>query len=372
MTVADLFFLHQRATANGVYLAVAALGAWLAPVAAGYCAVAQGWRWIWWWSAIILGISLVAMIFLYEETKYAVELALPGAAEPDIPSMSNKNGTTTTNSLMSAASREEQQQPRRMTKKSYWKRLALVTKTDEPFGRHVYRPFVILFTFPAVMYTALIYGLLLAWLSVISTVQSTYLPYPPYNFSAAGVGLFNLPPLIGAIVGSGLGGPLNGRWALWMAQRNRGVFEPEMRLWLSFPAIIACPAGILLFGLGLAENRPWIMLAVGSALFGLYLGAMGNISLTYLTDSYRDLVGDALVSVAFVRNGLATVIVFALTPWIESVGLYNMFVSAACLATAILLLTVPMIVWGKRARCWTAGRYAEVVYGQCGVRTESV
>lgn len=253
MTVADLFFLHQRATANGVYLAVAALGAWLAPVAAGYCAVAQGWRWIWWWLAIILGISLVAMIFLYEETKYAVELALPGAAEPDIPSMSNKNGTTTTNSLMSAASREEQQQPRRMTKKSYWKRLALVTKTDEPFGRHVYRPFVILFTFPAVMYTALIYGLLLAWLSVISTVQSTYLPYPPYNFSAAGVGLFNLPPLIGAIVGSGLGGPLNGRWALWMAQRNRGVFEPEMRLWLSFPAIIACPAGILLFGLGLAE-----------------------------------------------------------------------------------------------------------------------
>lgn len=86
----------------------------------------------------------------------------------------------------------------------------------------------------------------------------------------------------------------------------------------------------------------------------------------------KQLVGDALVSVAFVRNGLATVIVFALTPWIESVGLYNMFVSAACLATAILLLTVPMIVWGKRARCWTAGRYAEVVYGQCGVRTESV
>lgn len=41
MTVADLFFLHQRATASGVYLVVAAVGAWLAPVAAGYCAMAR-------------------------------------------------------------------------------------------------------------------------------------------------------------------------------------------------------------------------------------------------------------------------------------------------------------------------------------------
>lgn len=80
-----------------------------------------------------------------------------------------------------------------------------------------------------------------------------YLPYPPYNFSAAGVGLFNLPPLIGAILGSGLGGPVNDRWVLWMAQRNGGVFEPEMRLWLSFPAIVACPVGMLLFGLGIAD-----------------------------------------------------------------------------------------------------------------------
>lgn len=60
---------------------------------------------------------------------------------------------------------------------------------------------------------------------------------------------------------------------------------------------------------------------------------------------------------AFVRNGLATAIVFALTPWIEAVGLHNMFVSAGCLATAVMMLTVPMIVWGKTARCWTAGSY---------------
>lgn len=45
MTVADLFFVHQRATANGVYLLLVNVGAFLAPVAAGYAADAQGWRW---------------------------------------------------------------------------------------------------------------------------------------------------------------------------------------------------------------------------------------------------------------------------------------------------------------------------------------
>jgi len=46
MTIKDVFFLDQRATANGIYLITVATGTFLAPVAVGYSAVAQGWRWI--------------------------------------------------------------------------------------------------------------------------------------------------------------------------------------------------------------------------------------------------------------------------------------------------------------------------------------
>ena len=35
MTIADLFFVHQRGTANGVYIVCVNMGAFLAPVAAG-------------------------------------------------------------------------------------------------------------------------------------------------------------------------------------------------------------------------------------------------------------------------------------------------------------------------------------------------
>lgn len=45
MTNADLFFVHQRGTITGIYLIMVNAGAFLAPVAAGYSAVSQGWRW---------------------------------------------------------------------------------------------------------------------------------------------------------------------------------------------------------------------------------------------------------------------------------------------------------------------------------------
>ena len=45
MTIADMFFVHQRGTANGVYVTTVNAGAFLGPVAAGYSAGSQGWRW---------------------------------------------------------------------------------------------------------------------------------------------------------------------------------------------------------------------------------------------------------------------------------------------------------------------------------------
>lgn len=45
MTIADLFFVHQRATANGIFLIMQSTGAYFGPVVAGYVAASEGWRW---------------------------------------------------------------------------------------------------------------------------------------------------------------------------------------------------------------------------------------------------------------------------------------------------------------------------------------
>lgn len=49
ITIADIFFVHQHATMNGWYLLLTSIGAFMGPVASGYVAEGQGWRWMWWW-----------------------------------------------------------------------------------------------------------------------------------------------------------------------------------------------------------------------------------------------------------------------------------------------------------------------------------
>jgi MFS family permease len=70
MTIADCFFVHQRARMNSVYILMVNLGTFLAPVATGYCSNNLGWRWVYWITTILFGILLFGMVFAYEETKY--------------------------------------------------------------------------------------------------------------------------------------------------------------------------------------------------------------------------------------------------------------------------------------------------------------
>lgn len=63
----------------------------------------------------------------------------------------------------------------------------------------------------------------------------------------------NLPPFIGAFLGFFYGGWLNDRSIVLLSKRNQGVYEPEMRLWLALPCAVIIAAGILIFGLGLAN-----------------------------------------------------------------------------------------------------------------------
>jgi MFS family permease len=48
MTVADVFFVHERGLTNTLYLWAVSVGLSLAPLAGGFVTLSQGWRWVWW------------------------------------------------------------------------------------------------------------------------------------------------------------------------------------------------------------------------------------------------------------------------------------------------------------------------------------
>jgi hypothetical protein len=263
MTVADLYFVHQRGGMNAIYLCCVVTGANLSPVAAGYIAVKQGWRWIWWWTAVLLGVSVLGFLFFFEESKYVMPIEGRGRGYQMDELLVTQQSDGKEQSSSSQFSTPEHSEAPPIPKKSYRQRLALITPTFTPILPRMYSPFIILFTFPAVAYTALQYGSLLAWISIIITAISTYMSAPPYNFTSAGVGLMNIPPFIGAVIGSVVGGPLNDWVILRLARRNEGVYEPEMRLWGVVLGVLACPAGLLVFGLGLAQVGSFRFLAGG-------------------------------------------------------------------------------------------------------------
>ncbi|KAJ9485256.1 hypothetical protein VN97_g8090 [Penicillium thymicola] len=373
ITIADMFFVHQHATMNGWFVIVQSAGAFLGPVASGYIVVAQGWRWMWWWCVIFFGVTLLCVIFFFEESKYVpyldgrdVTAAGEVTGEQSEPHKdADVADSKTTHETPTSRVRTNPDIPL----KTYFQRMALVTTTDEALWPHFYQPIVTLFTFPAVSYAAITYGSTLSWFAIMTSLQASYMIIPPYNFDAAGVGLMNVAPFVGAVLGFPFGGYLSDKSILWLSKRNGGIYEPEMRLWLALPVAIISPAGILMFGLGLAYGAHWALLAVGFGFFGFSLAAISGISLSYLMDCYQEIIGDALVGVIFMRNIFSVIVLFVLTPWVNKMGLRDLHIICAVISFVILSIPVPLLLWGKKARIATAPSYRKMAANQLSHRT---
>ncbi|KAF2105947.1 major facilitator superfamily domain-containing protein [Lophiotrema nucula] len=340
LTVADVFFIHQRGRMNTAYIWITYLGGNLGPLIAGYVTDSQGWRWTWRWCAIFFGITLIVFTFGYEETKFNRTVAMS-----DTPTASSANSesqalidesASDSGSLQWNRWETEDTIRRRMhidysiPRKSYRERLSMTTTSPgalEVFFRHSYQPIIILFTIPAVGYMSLAYGMMLAWQTVMTVTLSSQMLGPPWNFSASQIGLMSLSTFVGSTIGSLICVLLSDRIILWLSCRNNGVFEPEMRLWIMIPLAPLLPIGALIFGHGLNNGWSWQIIAGARIVACVGSAPISIISITYIMDSYSEIVGDALVGLTFTRNVLSTIFVFVLSPWIAQVGIENVYIT---------------------------------------------
>ncbi|KAL4891089.1 major facilitator superfamily domain-containing protein [Aspergillus ambiguus] len=355
ITVIDLFFVHQHARMNGIFLLMQSLGATGGPIVAGYIVVSLGWRWMWWIIAILLGVNLVLVTFFFEESKYIPILVGQSGPSHGPELIETKSEEKTANQSAYPVTTRSSTNTR--SRKTILQRLALVTKTDMPIRQHFYQPLVTLFSFPAVAFAAVTYGTILAWFSVTSSAASYFLLADPYDFSPSAIGLFHLGGFVGSFLSTLVTPALNDRSIVRSARRNGGIFEPEMRLWMSIPGAVFNCAGLMVFGIGLGRGMHWAMLAVGCGIFGFGFIMTADVALTYLTDCYPDILGDALIAVVFLRNGFAMVVRFAFTPWVTGMGIQNTFILIGLLALATAIMPTVLMFYGKRARGRTAANY---------------
>lgn len=100
-------------------------------------------------------------------------------------------------------------------------------------------------------------------------------------------------------------GSLGDKFVLWKARHNKGIREPEHRLWLYSVLCVLCPGGLLLWGVGAEHGVHWFGLVFAMFLLAFCIAVGCQLPISYCIDSYKDLGADAIVTVIIVRNTMS-------------------------------------------------------------------
>ncbi|KAK4542452.1 hypothetical protein LTR36_006704 [Oleoguttula mirabilis] len=366
ISVTDIYFQHERGTYIALYALLLAGSNFFAPVIAGFIADGQGWKWVLYWCAIFCAIGFVFLFFFMEETNYSRPAIIGHENEPEV-SASASMLTDADEKKLPRSPNVEPAEPLPETvysRKTYFDKIKLWQAADLRKPNHlpgmVARPLIFL-TFPVIAYAGFSYGSNLVWFNVLNGTASLILGGSPYDFPAWAVGLSYVSPLVGVAIGSAYTGYIGDRIVLELARRNKGVLEPEFRLWLFLPSPLLVPFGLILWGVGAAHAVHWFgcVFAMGVIALTNTLGI--QLSVSYCIDSYKDLSGEAMVTVILVRNTMSFAINYGLTPWVTNLGLQNAFIVAAFAGMAQVATFFLLVRYGKTLRRRSAARYAVYV-----------
>ncbi|KAK3331085.1 major facilitator superfamily domain-containing protein [Apodospora peruviana] len=213
---------------------------------------------------------------------------------------------------------------------------------------------LILFSYPAVLWSAIVYSCSVGWLIVISESVAVIFREGHYEFDALQTGLVYISPFIGGILGTAVAGKVSDVIVKAMARRNGGLYEPEFRLVMAIPVAITTVIGLMGFGWSAQLGDHWIVPTAffGIVSFGCSLGS--TTSITFCVDSYRQYAGEALVTLNFSKN-IFHGLVFSLfvTGWLTADGPKTVYIWIGVIQLILLFATIPMYIYGKRARMWT-------------------
>lgn len=219
--------------------------------------------------------------------------------------------------------------------------------------RVMIRPFILL-AYPAVLWSSLVYALAVGWLIVLSESVAHVYTGHGYNFTPLQVGLVYISPFVGGVLGTAVAGKVSDLVVRFMARKNDGVYEPEFRLLMALPITLSTVIGLMGFGWSAEERDNWIVPTVFFGVISFGCSLASTTSVTFVVDSYRVYAGEALVTLNVCKNILHGFIFSLFFPhWLESSGSKSTFLALGGIQLACMMFSIPMYIYGKRARMWT-------------------
>lgn len=258
VSIADVFFLHERGTIMSLYTCFLSVGVAMGMIIAGLITISHHWRVIYEVASALIGFVLLLAFFTFPETAYNRE---------EVIQCSEASDGTSEKPIASTASDIERNGARPVPKKeSYLESLKIFHKTytSESFWKLLIRP-IGLICLPPVLWAALVQAVTIGFVvavtsNVASAFQNTY-GMEPYQ-----VGLCFIAAMIGSLIGIPAGGHLGDIIADFFTKRNGGVRDPEMRLPGMVLCLITAPLSLILYGVGIQHNLHWICPTIGLGL----------------------------------------------------------------------------------------------------------
>ncbi|KAG8416713.1 hypothetical protein J3458_007277 [Metarhizium acridum] len=323
--IADLFTAKERGIATSIFAIAPFLGPALGPIAGGFLAEAEGWRWVEGLTAIFTGALWIIQSLVAPETYSPVLL------------------------------RRRAEELSKRTGKVYISKVDAAMPRKTLFGQikvNLSRPWVLLFKEPIVfltsIYMAIVYGTLYLCFAAFPIVFQS--PYPQGWGWKPGVGGLSFVGIAIGMIASATGSILdNGRYAR-TAAKHGGVAPPEARLPPALAGSVLLPVGLFWFAWTNGTNVHWVVPIIGSSIFAAGLVLVFLSLLNYLIDSYVIYAASALAGSAVLRSLFGCIFPLFTGKMYEDLGVHWASSIPAFLALACMPFPFLFYKYGEKVR----------------------
>ncbi|KAH7200532.1 major facilitator superfamily domain-containing protein [Fusarium oxysporum] len=350
-SISDIWFVHQRGFQNAVFNLGVLGGINLASPIAGAIIDQYGYRTCLWAMAGAFGVQLLLTFFFMPETAYK------RSNDSGIPINSPLDNSSPTDDKKECVSEVQNRasvcdSPATPEQHSFLYELRPWSGyyDSSGFWYSIFAPFKMLGS-PVVIWGCFQLTICMSWLVLLASTFSQIFTGPPYNFSVTQVGLTNLSSFVGTFIATALAGMMVDGLATFMARKNQGIYEPEFRLPILALLTTLSASGFFGWGQSLANAQPWpipVIVCLGMINLGIQFGIVGVVS--YVVDSHRLEAVEAYAMMSFTKNVFAFGLSFYMNDWVATQGVRDAFFVIGGITIAISLATIPMYIYGKRAR----------------------
>lgn len=356
--VGDLFFVHERGLYITISQFVLASVSNFSSVVTGPITSNLGWRYLFYLCVAIGGFQTLLLFLFCPETqfnrdhRYEIDEIVEENFK-DLVEIENRNvaAATTSEGFKDIPPDSTHVESRRTPKKkTFIQELALFTGSYS--SENVLQLFIAPFaccTNLFVLWAVVQSGTITATYVAMSYVLAQIFAFPPYSLSAAGVGNLFLGPFIGGVIASFVLGWMNDPLIKWCSRKNKGVYEPEYRLLLMIPGLIA-GAGLMGFGKLAQEGASIYATATmhGLVIFGITAATISVCS--YALDAYREMSSEIFVAAIIYKNFLFYGFSYFVNSWTAIAGPATVFYAFGGVAFGLIASTLVVFFFGKKYR----------------------